>query len=81
MVVQWHGGSSHVFVARSIGSDTEIYDLDLANGQRKLWTKFSPPDRTALIGNSWLLMTPDGSKYGYMVQRIYSTLFLAHGLK
>jgi serine/threonine protein kinase/Tol biopolymer transport system component len=81
MVVQWHNDSSHVFVAHSIGSDTEIYDLNLANGQRKLWTKFVPPDRTAMIGHSWLLITPDGSKYGYMSQRIYSTLFLASGLK
>jgi hypothetical protein len=70
-----------LFVSRPVGSDAEIYTLNLTTGQRKLWARFSPADKTAMAGNHWLVITPDGSHYGYMVQRLYSTLFLADGLR
>ena len=79
--LEWHEDSARLFLIRFIGADIEIYDLNLANGQRKLWARFSPADRTALVGHSMVFITPDGARYGYLAQRIYSTLFLANGLR
>ena len=80
-LMEWHDDSNNLFVSRPIGSDVEIYTLNLTTGQRKLWTRFSPADKTAIAGHSSMVITPDGAHYGYMVQRIYSTLFLADGLR
>jgi len=77
----WHDDSNNLFVSRPVGSDVEIYTLNLVSGQRKLWTRFSPADKTAVAGHGLMVITPDGAHYGYMVQRIYSTLFLADGLR
>jgi len=80
-VTEWRSGSGHVFVSRFVRSDVEVYDVDLSNGQRKLWTRFSPADKTALVSHSTVFITPDGGRYGYLAQRIYSTLFLANELR
>jgi len=80
-ILEWHDDSNNVFVSRPIGPDVEIDTLNLTTGQRKLWTRYSPADKTALAGVSSVVITPDGAHYGYMVQRVYSTLFLADGLR
>ncbi|HKS73374.1 MAG TPA: protein kinase [Terriglobales bacterium] len=80
IILEWHGDSNNVFVAKLTSSDVDIYTLNLTNGQRKLWTHFSPAEKTALVGKVSLVITPDGAHYAYQLQRIYSTLFLADGL-
>ncbi|HZM09631.1 MAG TPA: hypothetical protein VFC15_05415, partial [Candidatus Limnocylindrales bacterium] len=80
-ILEWHADSNSVFVAHLTGSDVDIYTLDLTNGRRKLWTHFSPAEKTALVGKSAVVITPDGAHYVYQMQRIYSTLFLADGLQ
>ena len=79
-ILEWHGDSNNVFVSKPTGSDADIFSLNLTTGERKLWTHFSPADKTAIVGRSSIVITPDGTRYAYMVQRIYSTLFLADGL-
>jgi len=79
-VLEWHRDSNNVFVAKMTGSDADIYSLNLSSGERKLWTHFSPAEKTALVGKSLVVITPDGAHYAYQVQRIYSTLFLADGM-
>jgi hypothetical protein len=59
----------------------DIYDLNLTNGQQKLWTHFSPTDKTAMVAMRHALITPDGAHSLYAVQRIYSTLFLAKNIR
>jgi hypothetical protein len=59
----------------------QIYNLNLTTGQRKLWTIFSPQDKTARAGHSIVFITPDGAHYAYQSQRIYSTVFIAKGLR
>ena len=81
VIVQWHGDSNNVFVSRAAGSDIEIYTVNLTSGERKLWTRFTPADKTAIAGRGSVIITPDGAHYAYMVQRVYSTLFLADGLR
>ena len=81
VILEWHGDSNNVFVPRSVGPDVEIHTVNLATGERKLWTRFTPADKTAIAGHGLLTITPDGAHYAYTVQRVYSTLFLADGLK
>lgn len=59
----------------------EIYSLSLATGERKLWTKFSPDDKSAVLAIRHPIITPDGAHAIYIVQRIYSTLFVGKGFQ
>ena len=79
-IVNWHADSNNVFLAHPDGINVQIYNLNLTTGERKLWTNFSPPDKTATAGHTLLFMTPDGGHFAYESHRIYSTLFIAKGL-
>jgi eukaryotic-like serine/threonine-protein kinase len=80
--LQWHNGSQNIFVQRRVSdSAVEIYDFNLATGERKLWTKFSPPDKTAVLALRHPIITPDGSRTVYVVQRIFSTLYLGKNIQ
>ncbi len=79
-IINWHGDSNNVFVTHPDGIGVQIYNLNLTTGERKLWSKVSPPDKTARAGHLLLFITPDGAHYAYESHRIYSTLFLAKGL-
>jgi len=79
--LQWHDGSRSVFFERRAGLDAiDLYDLNLTTGQQKVWTHFSPTDKTAMVTMRHALITPDGAHSLYAVQRIYSTLFVAKGI-
>ena len=78
----WHNDSQNIFVERPAGTDSvDIYDLNIATGQRKLWTQFSPSDKGAILSLRHPVITPDGAHALYVVQRIYSTLFVAKGIQ
>ena len=78
----WHNDSQNIFVERPAGTDSvDIYDLNIATGQRKLWTQFSPSDKGAILSLRHPVITPDGAHALYVVQRIYSTLFVATGIQ
>jgi serine/threonine protein kinase/Tol biopolymer transport system component len=80
--VEWHGGSENIFFERPIGTDTsEIYDLNLATGASKLWSHFTPTDKTAMLALRHAIVTQDGVHVLYVVQRIFSTLFVAKGIQ
>jgi serine/threonine protein kinase/Tol biopolymer transport system component len=80
--LQWHDDSQNIFFERPVGTDAvEIYNLDLATGESKLWTRFSPSDKAAMIAIRHPIITPDGAHVLYVVQRIYSTLFVAKGIQ
>jgi Tol biopolymer transport system component len=79
--LEWHNGSQNIFFERRGSLDAiDIYDLNLTNGQQKLWTHFSPTDKTAMVTMRHPLITPDGAHSLYAVQRIYSTLFVAKNI-
>src|SRR5262249_37088965 len=80
-ILNWHNDSNNVFVSRPSGSDSDIYTLNLSTGERKLWSHFTPSDKTGLASPSILFITPDGSRYAYTLQRIFSTLFQVEGLR
>ncbi len=80
--LEWHDGSENIFFERPIGTDTsEIYDLNLATGQSKLWSRFTPADKSAMIALRHPIITQDGAHVLYVVQRIFSTLFVAKGIQ
>jgi serine/threonine protein kinase/Tol biopolymer transport system component len=80
--LEWHSGSQNIFFERLIGTDTsEIYDLNLATGQSKLWSHFTPVDKSAMIALRHPIITQDGAHVLYVVQRIFSTLFVANGIQ
>jgi hypothetical protein len=71
-----------IFFERPIGTDTsEIYDLNLATGASKLWSHFTPTDKTAMLALRHAINTQDGAHLLYVVQRIFSTLFVAKGIQ
>jgi len=79
---EWHGGSQNIFFERPIGTDTsEVYDLNLASGVSKLWSRFTPADKTAMLALRHAIITQDGAHVLYVVQRIFSTLFVAKGIQ
>jgi Tol biopolymer transport system component len=80
LIINWHGDSNNLFVAHADGSQVDVYSLNVSTSERKLWTRFSPPDSAAIFGNSTILITPDGSRYAYTIRRVYSNLFLASGI-
>ena len=80
--LEWHGGSENIFFERPIGTDSsEIYDLNLATGTSKLWSHFTPTDKTAMVAMRHPIITQDGAHVLYVVQRIFSTLFVANGIQ
>lgn len=80
--LQWHSDSQNIFVEhQAAGNTVEIYSLNLATGERKLWTKFSPDDKAAVLAIRRPILTPDGARAVYVVQRIYSTLFVGKGFQ
>ena len=80
--LEWHNDSQNLFIERGSGTDAvDIYDLNLATGQQKLWTHFSPADKNAILSLRHPVITTDGAHALYVVQRIYSTLFVAKGIQ
>ncbi len=80
--LEWHNGSENIFFERTIGTDTsEIYDLNLATGKSKLWSRFTPADKSAMLALRHPIITRDGGRVLYVVQRIFSTLFVANGIQ
>lgn len=80
-VINWHDDSNNIFLSHQNGADLQIDTLNLGSEQRRLWTTFSPQDKTALTGNRVVLITPDGAHFAYQVFHVYSTLFVASGLQ
>jgi serine/threonine protein kinase/Tol biopolymer transport system component len=80
-IINWHGDSNNIFLSRQDGANVQVFNLDLASGRRTPWTTFSPQDKTAMTSNSLLLITPDGAHFAYEEHKIYSTLFVADGLR
>jgi hypothetical protein len=59
----------------------QVYRLELATGQGKLWKQLMPTDPAGVNIISPILVTPDGKSYVYGLRRILSDLYLVEGLK
>lgn len=76
-IINWHNDSNNIFLARNDGPNVQVTNLELSSGRRTPWVTFSPPDKTALTPNTFLLITPDGAHFSYEAHKIFSTLFIA----
>ena len=81
ILVEWHGDAENVFVTHPQGAEADVYTVNVATGERKLWTHYSPNDKAAVISSNTLMITPDGAHYAYGVARVYSSLFVAKGIR
>jgi hypothetical protein len=79
-VIEWHNDSAHLFVARQNGTEVEISDVNVATGEHKFFSRYSPNDQTAALAVTYVAITPDGAHYAYVVPHVYSTLLVARGV-
>ncbi len=80
--LEWHNDSQNIFFERGVGMDSvDIYDVNLATGQQKSWTHFAPADKSAILSLRHPVITPNGEHALYVVERIFSTLFVATGIR
>jgi Tol biopolymer transport system component len=58
-----------------------VYKIDLATGERSLWSELSPSDPAGVFDVDKLFMTADGAAYVYSYRRLLSDLFIVEGLQ
>ena len=63
------------------GTPTNVYLINVASGQRKLWKEIMPADAAGTYGIEGLAVSPDGRSYVYDLPRTLSDLFLVDGLQ
>ncbi len=79
--IAWSADGRWLYVYRSGELPAQIYRLELATGQKKLWKRLMPSDPAGVNIISPILVTPDGKSYVYGHRRILSDLYLVEGLK
>jgi Tol biopolymer transport system component len=78
--VQWTPDGKSLLVGRR-EVPSNVFTIDLATGQRKLFRSFSPADPTGLFQNSPPQFSLDLKSYVYTYERITSDLYVVDGLK
>jgi Tol biopolymer transport system component len=77
--VQWTADGRFLYVVRRRDMPIKVWQLDPANGDRRLFKEITPAEPT--IGVWHFLITPDGQSYVYGYQRVFSNLYVVEGLK
>lgn len=73
------GGSLWLFRRGEVPA--QVYQLNIATGERRPWKKLVPPDTAGVYSVIEFQVTPDGSSYFYSYTRLLSQLYLVTGLK
>jgi Tol biopolymer transport system component len=81
VAVGWTADDRVLYVVQTRGLGSRIDRLDPLTGRRELWKEIVPADPTGIVRISSVLVSPDGSFYGYAYSRVLSNLFLVEGLK
>jgi hypothetical protein len=79
--IRWGARAGSLLCKRVDGHSTQIVDVDVTTGQRRLWSTLSPADPAGASPPSWLAISADGGSYAYSLQRIVGDLYLVDGLK
>jgi len=79
--VRWAADERAIFTQRSDGFPLEIFRIDLATGQRRLWKRIRPVDSAGLMHRGEVFLTPDGESYVYNSERLFSHLYLVEGIR
>jgi hypothetical protein len=70
-----------LYVAANGRMPVDLYRLDLASGQKKLFRRFEPTDKAGVSYVRNVVVSADGSAYAYQYRRWLSSLFVVSGLK
>jgi Tol biopolymer transport system component len=82
VAIGWTADERALYVAQTRGGlGSRIDRLDPSTGRRELWKEIVPADPTGIVRISSVIVSPDGSFYGYAYSRVLSNLFLVEGLK
>ena len=70
-----------LFVARYDETPPLVERVEIATGRTRPWTGMRRSTPSALSGDYWFLVTPDGASYAYSYFRSMGDLYLVTGLK
>ncbi len=79
--IQWSAEGAALYVFRPGPPPVEVFRIEAATGERKLWKRLAPPDAAGARFLSTVLLTPDTSGYVYGYERRWSDLYAVEGLK
>jgi Tol biopolymer transport system component len=79
--IQWSKDGRSLWVCRPNQLPVRVYRVEVATGQRDAWHDLAPVDPGGALAVTWVDITPDGSAYAYQVIRMFSTLYVAEGLR
>ena len=79
--IGWSADGRSLYIHRHGEMPAQVYRLELATGQKKLWKQLMPSDPAGVNIVFPILITPDGKSYVYGYRRILSDLYLVEGLK
>jgi Tol biopolymer transport system component len=77
----WSGDGRFLFVYRFGEVPSQVWLLELATGQRKLWRELVPADAAGIDTIRGITITPDENAYVYGYIRTLSDLYVVDGLK
>jgi Tol biopolymer transport system component len=78
--IQWRTDGRALYVYRPNRLPVEIFEVDIASGQRRRVRKIVPPDITGVHGTVIVAITPDARSYAYSFYRQLNELSLIEGL-
>ena len=78
--LRFDGTGRFLFVANGDAADRRVYRVDLESGERTLWRKVAPPDRTGVFYIGPAALSADGSVLAYSYYRHIADLYVVEGL-
>jgi dipeptidyl aminopeptidase/acylaminoacyl peptidase len=79
--VRWRPGGRSILVSTRGALPIRLFDLDLADGERKPWSELQPADATGITEITQVMVSADGSIIVYGQNRKIRTLYLVQGLR
>jgi hypothetical protein len=76
-VVAWGAPPMPLYVAGREGPAINLFRLDPATGQRRLWRRLMPADPAGIRLVADLYIAPDAQAYGYSYYRLLSQLYVS----
>jgi serine/threonine protein kinase len=80
-IIGWSNDGRSLYVAQTQELPIRVYRFDPTTGRRELEKEIMPADVAAIHAGKTIVMTPDGKGYAYSLNRKFSDLYLAEGLK
>jgi Tol biopolymer transport system component len=76
----WRPDGKSAYVQRIGALPGDVWIVDIATGQRKLWKQLVPADASGVTSTGSIRVTPDGSAYVYSYVRNLADLYVVEGL-